>query len=164
MRRLVVLATLLAFLVPATAGASPRAAGDETLSVRDLVWAGTGPSISITRAKGALIGRCDQCGFRLEDGIGGGDAIVMGAERAFDIDRDGDVEFYRGKDVRWKIIGGSFQLTVRQGRDIDLSVVGKANVKLRGAEGKYAVNGGESLPVPPEFAVFELGSTLVVAP
>ena len=163
MRRLVVLATLLAFALPATAGASPRAAGDETLSVRDLVWAGTGISVSI-KARGALIGRCDQCGFRLEDRVGGGDAIVTGAEHALDIDRDGEVEFYRGKDVRWKIIGGSFQLTVRQGRDIDLSVVGKGNVKLRGTEGKYAVNGGESLPIPPEFAVFELGSVLTVAP
>ena len=163
MRRLVVLLTLLALAVPLAAAASQRVVGDGTLSVRDLVSVQPGVvSVSI-RARGALIGRCDQCTFRLDDLApnGGGVPIVTGAEQARDIDKDGSIEFYRGRDVRWKIIGGWFHLQIRQGHDVDLSVVGQSGprgVRLRGSEGKYSVNGGDAVPVPPEFAIFQLGS------
>ena len=136
------------------------------MSVRDLVWSGPGASVAITRARGGLIGRCDQCVFVFEDLApnAGGAVIVAGAERARDVDNDGERELFAGRDVRWKIIGGRFRLVIRQARDVDLSVVGSANVRLRGTEGKYSVNGEAPLPVPPEFALFELGSTPVVAP
>lgn len=166
MRRLVVLCTLLALAVPVTAGASTRAVGDGTLAIRDLVGVPTGVSLSIRVTQQAgLIGRCDQCTFRLGD-LRSNDTstpLVTGAETSRDVDGDGEDEFYSGRDVRWKIVGGGYWLKIRQGRDIDLSVVGKARVRLRGTEGTYAVNEGAEKPVPPDFAIFWLG-TPPVAP
>ena len=161
MRRLVVLCALLALGLPLTAGASTRSMGDGTLSVRDLVSVqqGTSVSIRVTQQAG-LIGRCDQCSFRL-DATGPNDAgvpLVTGAERSLDVDGDGEEEFFAGRDVRWKIVGSGYRLVIRQGRDIDLSVVGKARVRIRGSEGTYSVNEGGEKPVPPDYAVFWLGT------
>jgi hypothetical protein len=161
MRRLVVLSTLLVVALPAAAGASTRAAGDGTLSVNDLVAVPTGISVSIrVRQQAGLIGRCDQCAFRFDD-LTLADAtssVVTGAERSIDVDGDGEDEYFSGRDVRWKIVGGGYRLRIRQGRDIDLSVVGKARVLLRGTEGTYSVNTGAEKPVPPEFALIWVGT------
>jgi hypothetical protein len=161
MRRLVVLCTLLGLALPVAAGAATRAAGDGTLSVNDLVGAPTGISVSIRVPQQAgLIGRCDQCAFRLDDLTLNDDtsSLVTGAERRVDVDGDGEHEYFSGRDVRWKIVGGGYRLRIRQGRDIDLSVVGKARVLLRGTEGTYSVNEGAEKPVPPEFALIWLGT------
>ncbi len=161
MRRLVVFSTLLALAVPVAAGASTRAVGDGTLSVRDLDGVPTGISVSIrVSGQAGLIGRCDQCAFRLDDlrPNDANDPLVTGAERALDVDGDGQHEFFSGRDVRWKIVGGGYWLKIRQGRDIDLSVVGKARVRLRGTNGSYAVNDSVEKAVPPDFAIFWLGA------
>lgn len=161
MRRLVVLCTLLALSVPMTAGASTRAAGDGTLSVNDLVGVPTGVSLSIRVTQQAgLIGRCDQCAFRLDalTVTEGTSSLVTGAETKLDVDGDGEHEYFSGRDVRWKIVGSGYRLRIRQGRDIDLSVVGKARVFLRGTEGTYSVNDGAQKPVPPEFALIWVGT------
>jgi hypothetical protein len=161
MRRLVVLCTLLALFVPVTAGASTRAAGDGTLSVNDLVGVPSGVSLSIRVTQQAgLIGRCDQCAFRLDElaVTDGTSSLVTGADRRFDVDGDGEHEYFSGRDVRWKIVGGGYRLRIRQGRDIDLTVVGKARVLLRGTEGTYAVNEGAEKFVSPEFALILVGT------
>jgi hypothetical protein len=161
MRRLVVLCTLLALAVPVAAGASTRAVGDGTLSVRDLDGVPAGISVSIrVTAQAGLIGRCDQCAFRLDDlrPNDASDPLVTGAERSRDVDGDGEDEFFSGRDVRWKIVGGGYWLKIRQGRDIDLSVVGKARVRLRGTSGTYVVNDGAEKLVPPDFALFWVGT------
>jgi hypothetical protein len=161
MRRLVVLCTLLVLALPVSAGASTRAVGDGTLSIRDLVGVPTGVSLSVRVTQQAgLIGRCDQCTFRLDD-LRPNDTstpLVTGAETRRDDDGDGEAEFFSGRDVRWKVVGGGYVLKVRQGRDIDLSIVGKARVRLRGTEGAYSLNDGPEKPVPPEFAIFWLGT------
>jgi hypothetical protein len=159
MRRLVVLCTLLALALPLAANASTRAAGDGTLAVRDLNGMTTGVSLEI-RARGGLIGRCDQCAFRLEDRTltEVAEPVVTGAERSLDIDGDGNIEFFSGRDVRWKIVAGAYMLRIRSARDVDLSVVGQGSVRIRGTDGVYAVNEGEAKPVPPAFAVFSLGT------
>ena len=65
----------------------------------------------------------------------------------------------RGTNVRFRIIGGTFRVVVK-GRGINLSLVGKGNVTLKGAgtvdDGSYSVNGGgygfdprRSVPVRP---------------
>jgi hypothetical protein len=161
MRRLIVFVTLLVLAMPFAASAAVRAPGDGTLSVRDLDGSPTGISVWIkVPTQGALVGRCDQCAFRLDDlkPDDAGIPIVTGYEKKLDVDGDGEREFYSGRDIQWKIVGGGFWLRIRQGRDIDLSVVGKGLVRVRGTAGTYSVNGAEPLAVPPDFARFWLSA------
>ena len=139
MRRTVVFTTLLALALPATALGAVRSPGDGTLSVRDLDG-----SISVL-AKGGVIGRCGQCILMLDERT---DAdvilpVVKGA-KGTDLDDDDVKERYAGKDLRWKVMGGSFRMTVRSGVDVDLSVVGKGRVvSIKGTDGTFVLNGGD---------------------
>ena len=163
MRRLVLLCSLLVLALPIAAGASTHAVGDGTLAINDLDEVRPGISVSIrVMQQAGLIGRCDQCSFRLDD-IRPNDTtlaapLVTGAETAKDIDGDGEEEFFSGRDIRWKIVSGGYILKIRQGRDIDLSVVGKARVRLRGINGSYSLNGGTEKAVPLDAAIFWLGT------
>jgi len=140
MRRLVVLTTLLALALPAASSAAVRAPGDGTLSVRDLDG-----SITVL-AKGGVIGRCSQCVLILDEWKT--DVILpvvtgAGVNRT-DLDDDGSKERFAGKDLRWKVMGGSFSMKVRNGVDVDLSLVGKGRVLgIRGTNGTYVLNGGD---------------------
>jgi hypothetical protein len=160
MRRVVAFLSVLALAAPFAASGSVHVAGDGTLSVRDLEGLPNGISVSI-RATGAVIGRCDQCSFRLEDLTmnDAGVPVVTGAERERDIDKDGEVEFYSGRDVRWKVLGGRYWLKIRQARDVDLSVVGRGTVlRLRGTAGTYSVNDGADKNVLPTSEPFFLSA------
>jgi hypothetical protein len=170
MRRLVVLCTLLVLSLPVAAGAATRATGDGTLTVRDLAEVRTGVfavRIRVTQQAG-LIGRCDQCAFRVDDirpnDLEEATPVVTGAETQRDLDGDGEDEFFRGTDVRWKLVGSGYLLRIRTGRDIDLTVVGKARVSLRGVEGKYSINDGPEKVVPLDPAPFFLGTPPAVVP
>jgi hypothetical protein len=144
MRRIVVPLTLLALALPIAASAGVRTPGDGTLSVRDL------DGYVMVSAKGGVIGRCDQCRLFLDETAGADEIVpVVSGARGVDIDADGAKERYAGKDLRWKIIGGSFRMIVRGGTDVDLSVVGKGNVAIFGTKGSYALNGGDPLQVAP---------------
>jgi hypothetical protein len=164
MRRLVVLCTLLGLVLPVAAGAAPRAVGDGTLTVRDLAEVRTGifsVRIRVTQQAG-LIGRCDQCAFRLDDirpnDLDIATPLVTGAETRLDLDSDGEEEYFKGSDVRWKMVGSGYVLKIRTGRDIDLSVVGKARVSLRGVDGTYSLNGAPEKFVPLDPSPFWLGT------
>jgi hypothetical protein len=154
MRRLVVLLTVLALAIPLAAGAAVRTPGDGTLSVRDLDG-----YISVS-AKGGVIGRCDQCSLFLDERRDADEIVpvVSGARKVDDIDFDGANERFSGKDMRWKVIGGSFRMIVRNGVDVDLSVVGKGKVWIFGSKGQYVLNGGQSTFVPegPPPVLFQL--------
>jgi hypothetical protein len=148
MRRIVVPVTLLALALPIAAGAAVRTPGDGTLAVRDL------DGYIAVYAKGGVIGRCDQCSLLLDERTPAADEIVpiVSGGKGVDIDFDGAKERYFGKDLRWKVIGGSFKMIVRNGNDVDLSVVGKGRVAIFGSSGSYIRNGGDStlvLPGPP---------------
>jgi hypothetical protein len=149
MRRLVVLLTLLALAIPFAAGAAVRTPGDGTLSVRDL------DGYIRVRATGAVIGHCDRCLLYLNEQVGA-DVIVpvvqgaKGSDTDFD---DSNEKFGDGKrELRWKVVGGSFNMVVRNGSDVDLSVVGRGRVWVYGTKGSYSINGGPTLnpaPGPP---------------
>jgi hypothetical protein len=144
MRRIVVPLTLLALALPIAASAGVRTPGDGTLSVRDL------DGYVMVSAKGGVIGRCDQCRLFLDERQGADEIVpVVSGARGIDVDADGAKERYAGKDLRWKVIGGSFVMIVRAGTDVDLSVVGKGNVSIFGTNGLYSLNGGDPLQVAP---------------
>jgi hypothetical protein len=150
MRRLVVFTTLLALALPTAASAAVRAPGDGTLSVRDLDG-----SIKVL-AKGGVIGRCSQCVLVLDEWKTDEILPIVTGARGTDTDDDGAKERFAGKDLRWKVMGGSFTMIVRSGVDVDLSVVGKGRVVwIRGTNGHYVLNGGDQQDVlltsPPSF-------------
>ena len=149
MRRLVVFTTLLALALPAAASAAVRAPGDGTLSVRDLDG-----SIKVL-VNGGVIGRCSQCVLVLDEWKT--DEILpvvtgSGVTRS-DTDDDGAKERFVGKDLRWKVMGGSFSMIIRSGVDVDLSLVGKGSIRwIRGTDGEDVHNGGDPqsvLPISP---------------
>ncbi len=158
MRRLVVPLTLLALATPIAATASTSAPGDGTLAVRDLDGRVT------VYARGAVIGRCDQCTLTLDEREGA-DTIspVVSGARGVDTDDDGAKERFVGKDLRWKVIGGSFKMIVRGGVDVDLSVVGKGpRVLIAGTNGTYSLNGSTQAPVLPDPNIFALNATAII--
>lgn len=152
MRRIVVPVTLLVLALPIAADAAPRTPGDGTLSVRDL------DGYVMVSARGGVIGRCDRCSLFLDE-RGRADEIVPVVSGAKGVDTDFDDTMERWSNVisgkpelRWKVIGGSFKMIVRNGSDIDLSVVGRGKVGIFGSKGYYVLNGGQAtfvLPGPP---------------
>jgi hypothetical protein len=155
MRRLTVSLTLLALAIPLAAGAAVRTPGDGTLSVRDL------DGYVSVYARGGVIGRCDQCRLLLDERQGAAeiDPVVSGG-RGVDIDLDGAKERFFG-NLRWKVIGGSFVMIVRNGSDVDLSVVGRGRVSIFGTNGSYVLNGQTTLvaegPPPVQFLLSPTG-------
>jgi hypothetical protein len=151
MRRLVVFMTLLALALPAASSAAVRAPGDGTLSVRDLDG-----SIKVV-AKGGVIGRCGQCVLVLDEWKTDEIIPVVTGARGTDLDDDGSKERFAGKDLRWKVMGGSFSMIVRSGVDVDLSLVGKGSVRwIRGTNGSYVLNGGDPQSVLLTSSPFQL--------
>ena len=147
MRRLVVFTTLLALALPSAASATVRAPGDGTLSVRDLDG-----SIKVL-VKGGVIGRCSQCVLLLDEWKVDEILPVVKGAKGTDLDDDLAKERFAGKDLRWKVMGGSFSMIVRNGVDVDLSLVGKGSIRwIRGTGGEYVHNGGDAqfvLPISP---------------
>jgi hypothetical protein len=149
MRRIVVPVTLLVLALPIAAGAAVRTPGDGTLSVRDL------DGYVRVRATGGVFGRCDRCSLFLDEQARADEIIpVVSGARGTDTDFDGAMERWSnvvsGKtELRWKVIGGSFNMIVRNGTDIDLSVVGRGKVWIFGSNGIYVLNGGQATPVLP---------------
>ena len=150
------LISLLAFLAvtgPAGAG-RPEPPGDGTLTVDN------GFVKIFISGKGALIGHFDSGYVQIkdpkpDDGTG---PIVNGAEQARDI--NAKTTRWSGTDVRFRMIGGTFVITI-VARNVDLSVVGKAAVTIQGLgtpnDGTYSVNGGDPQDVPSPFPdVFQL--------
>ena len=98
--RIVVPVTLLVLALPIAASAGMRTPGDGTLSVRDL------DGYVLVQAKGGVIGRCDQCSLFVNELRGAEEILpVVSGARGIDIDQDDASERFRGKDLRWKVIG-----------------------------------------------------------
>ncbi|MDQ3822343.1 MAG: hypothetical protein M3321_03780 [Actinomycetota bacterium] len=153
MRRVVFACALFALSVPAVTFAAGGADGDGTLVVRN----GTG--VMHIAAKGTIIGSCDKCTIWIDDpaeGDGSG-PIVTGFEGKQDL--TDTKSRWSGSDVRFRLIGGFSRTRVR-GNGIDLYVVGRGSVTVRGFfnnVGTYAVDGGERRQLPFEPLTFQLG-------
>jgi hypothetical protein len=146
-RRLLTFGLLAALALPAASAARDHSSTDGTLSVRD------GRGIVVVSGRGGAIGSFVKGSVTISDPIDGDGTgpIVMGDDYP-PKERDADTTTWRGNRVRFRIIGGTFTLRV-QGRGINLSFVGKGNVKLNGmddldADGAYSVNGEAYMPIP----------------
>jgi hypothetical protein len=153
MRRTVVLMTLLALAAPFAATAAMRAPGDGTVSIQKL------DGLTVIKARGAIIGRCDQCSLLLDERYPAADTIspIVSGAKGRDIDADDTKERFVGTNVRWKVIGGNFRAVVR-GTNVHISVVGKGSVRIQGTAGTYVVNDSEIQTIKSDPTIFWLNS------
>jgi len=144
---------LAVLVVTGTAAARSSGPNDGTLTVKD-----ANGRITIV-GRGAVIGRFDKGQVTIKDpnpndGTG---PIVTGADVTQSLGEK--TTRYSGAKVRFRIIGGSFTVTVF-GTDIDLSAIGRGTVALNGGkgndddyDGSYSLNGGPAQPFPPNFVL-----------
>jgi hypothetical protein len=138
--------------VTGTASARSEAATDGALSVKK-----ADGRIVIIASKGVVIGRLGKGQITVKDPNPNDEAkpIVTGADVTQSISEN--TTRYSGKSIRFRIIGGSFSLTVF-GTDIDLSAVGRGMVTLDGTssaktnsetdDDTFAFNGEPAQPFP----------------
>lgn len=154
MKRLLLIACLLGLLTSADPAATARSAGDGTLSVRD------GRGTFMINARGGIIGSFARGRVIITDPVEGDGTgpIVSGEEYHKELSDTADM--YRGTRVRFRLIGGFFKVRVI-GRGVNLSVVGRGTVVLKGEgtidDGSYSVNGGDTTFVP-DFSSFPLSA------
>ena len=153
MRQFLTLCALLSLALPVAGTANTR--GDGTLSVKDL----NGTIRIQATARGAVVGRCDSCAIWLIDKPDTPAKVTGRIRSERDFDDDGDAEYVTGQNLRWKVVNDEYSLLVKNGRDVDLTAVGKARVRLKGSSGTYSVDGGRDQAVPGEFAYFVIGSS-----
>jgi hypothetical protein len=138
---------MLAALAVAGAASAHVVAGasDGTLAVKNA------DGRIVINAKGGVIGRFDKGSVTIKDPIPGDGTgpIVTGAEVEQSISDTTTV--YKGTDVRFRILGGKFSITV-VGSNMQLSAIGTGDVKLVGSrddtDGTYSLNGGTPQPFP----------------
>jgi len=155
MRRLLVILAVLALAAPLAAMAAGREPGDGTLAVKD------GRGVFMITARGGIVGSFARGSVVITDPISGDGTgpIVSGDD--WQVDRNDTTTVYGGTKVRFRLIGGKFKVRV-QGAGVNLSVVGKGQVTIRGKgtddDGTYSVNGGGSAAVP-DLVQFLLSAT-----
>lgn len=152
MKYFALLGVLAVLVMTGTAAARPGSTSDGALSVKN-----SDGRIVMIASRGVVIGRFDKGQLTIRDpnpndGTG---PIVTGADSTEVI--AGNTTRYSGKNIRFRMIGGAFSLTVF-GTDIDLSAVGRGLVTLDGtltvksnaesADDAYAVNGDPPQPFP----------------
>jgi hypothetical protein len=156
-KRFALLGMLVALVGAGAASAHVVAtASDGTLTVKNA------DGRVVINAKGGVIGRFGQGSVTIKDPVPGDGTgpIVTGAEVSQSISDTTTV--YRGTDVRFRILGGKFSITV-VASNIQLSAVGTGDVKLVGThddtEGTYSLNGGAPQPFPDFQFTFTLTGT-----
>jgi hypothetical protein len=131
--------SVLALALPVTALAQPAERGDRgdgTLAVKNA----TGQVI--VKATGTALGRVDEGKVAVTDLTqnGSDDIVVLGANTKPQVRPSGTV-VYSGTSLRFRIVGGRYQLDVI-GRGISISAVGKGFVWAQGvSDGVFAVDG-----------------------
>jgi hypothetical protein len=160
MRKAVFIVLLSALLTSSAAAAVEAKNGDGKLSVSDgrgMVW---------VQARGALIGQLDKGSVTITDltPLDDSEPLVWGAERE---EFRGTSTVYRGEDIRFRLLGGSWRVAIR-GSGIDLSAAGRGLVQLDGDSlkpGVYSTSGVDCrtrvekcLPMPDLLTSFKLGA------
>jgi hypothetical protein len=155
MRTLLAVSASALLALPALAWASPTAADDGTLSVRNA------DGVIFVSGRGTMIGACDHCRVSIVDPSpdDGAPAVVNGAETHKDVSDTHDL--YSGTDVRFRLVGGLFRIKVT-GSGIDLGVVAKGWGRIQASDtntGTFSVNGAPRRLLPSDREVFILTST-----
>jgi hypothetical protein len=156
-RRAALILLVFALAVPAAAVAVSKAPGDGTLTVDN------GRGQVVVRAKGGIIGRFDSGRLLVDDPVEGDGTgpIVYGAERIRDLGQHRTL--YVGEDVRFRMIGGLYRVTI-QAVGMDVSAVGRGSVVLDATgftdlPGRYSINGAPFAPIPGKPTTFALGTS-----
>ena len=145
---LISLAIPLALAAVATAGSRDRANG--TLAVR----AGNG-TFYLEGLQGSVIGSLDRGKVTIEDRDPTGTGpIVRGADWVRV--KSNTTVVYGGKGIRFRILGGRSTVRIENSAGVDLSVVGRGRVMLKGggfeelglSDGEYSLNGAPFVAVP----------------
>lgn len=160
MRKLIFLCLTLLLAAPAAALAARGTPGDGTLSIKD------GKGNVVINARGGLIMRCGKCTVTIDDPVAGDGSgpVVFGEDFARQI--TGTATLYRNSDksdIRIRIIGGFFKVTVR-GAGINVSLVGKGKVDLQANAladdpGTFAFDDAAPQPLPFLRTNFQLGAS-----
>jgi hypothetical protein len=158
--KLLALFAMLAVTAGGTAAARPGSPNDGALTVKN------GDGRIVIKGSGAVIGRFDNGQVTIKDpnpndGTG---PIVAGADSTQSLGER--TTRYSGTNVRFRIIGGAFTVTVFA-TDIDLSAIGRGMATLdgtggargdtdNGGNGVYSRNGSAPQPFPSFVFTFPL--------
>jgi hypothetical protein len=155
MRRLVLLALVVALALPVAAWSASALPGDGTLVVDN----GNG-SVTV-RARGGILGRFDYGNVVITD-LDLNDGKVPAVYGAETIQPLGNGRTrYTGDQVRFRMIGGLFRVQITA-IGMDVSAVGRGMATLDATgytdfPGRYSVNGGPFAPLPGHSVSYQLG-------
>ncbi len=144
MKALALLGVLSAFAFSGSALATSSGPNDGALSIKNA------DGRIVFNGRGGVIGRLDKGQITIKDpnpndGTG---PIVNGADSTSSV---GDhTTRYSGANIRFRIIGGSFTVTV-SANGVDMSVIGRGLVTMdgtTGTDGTYTLNGDTAQPFP----------------
>ncbi|MGE5272609.1 MAG: hypothetical protein ACM3QU_02400 [Verrucomicrobiota bacterium] len=155
MRRLVLLALVVALALPVAAWAAASLPGDGTLVVDN------GNGLVTIRARGGILGRFVTGNMVISDlDLADGKVpVVYGAETIQPL--GGGRTRYSGDDLRFRMIGGLFRVQINA-IGIDVSAVGRGVATLDASgftdfPGRYSLNGGPFQPLPGHAVTYALG-------
>ena len=131
-----VLVLVLALALPAAALARPGDKGDGTLVVKNA------RGQLAANASGSALGRVDDGSIVVADtSTGAGDDIqVLGTVQTTKVDKVTGATTYIGQKLRFRIVGGGYQLTIT-GKGINVTAVGKGAVWGSDLSGQYSADG-----------------------
>ena len=155
-RPAIILVSLLALALPASAFALHTAPGDGTLVVKDAIGPQNKPVVALN-ITGAVIGHIAGLGHIVIDpGPNGNTPEVSGYDSRNDSASSDTAQVWYGTDFKFRAIGGHWTILI-YGSDVDVFAIGKGTVTLTGladdpkGDGTYSTNGQDfkSLPGTP---------------
>ena len=146
MRRLCIIVLACLAAVPAAVAAT-LAPGDGVLELRAVYG-----NVTIN-AKGVVWGQMDKGSLIVTDpNPTDGDVSVSGSDKPPRVLSDGSVQ-YMGRDLHFRITGGTYKLQFVNGAGVDLTTVGVGKATIQPDwtvtdDGDYAVDGGKWKSIP----------------
>jgi hypothetical protein len=157
MRRLFFTLLVCGLVAAPAALAFPAAAGDGILELKNV------DAYATINGKGAIWGQIDNGRLVVTDPVPGDGQVFVSGEEHSHIWDDGQTTSYWGKDIHFRITGGTYQLKFKaasgdaaldpSAHGIDLTAVGVGTMKVTGDAfsddaGDYALDGGKWKAVP----------------